>query len=142
MYANEILLVEDDLTDASFFRRAVTRLEDPPRLSWCKNAHEALENLAGRTDEGNYPRLAVIDIKMPGMNGLELLAKLRSQKTTKDLPVIMMSGSDEPRDIQDAYKIGTNSYVVKPNKFQELRELVESINHFWVKTNRLRPVRM
>ena len=87
----------------------------------------------------SFPRLAILDIKMPGMNGLELLAKIKSNDRTKDLPVIIMSSSDEPQDISCAYDCGANGYLVKPNRFQDLRELVGSIACFWIKTNRLRP---
>jgi len=139
MYTNEILLAEDDATDAEFFRRALNKLDTPPTLTWCKNGLEALEGLQRREKNDQYPRLAILDIKMPGMSGLELLAKIKSNDRTKDLPVIMMSSSDEPQDISRAYDYGANGYLVKPNRFQDLRELVGSISCFWIKTNRLRP---
>lgn len=139
MYTNEILLAEDDATDAEFFRRALSKLDTPPTLTWCRNGLEALEGLRQREANEQFPRLAILDIKMPGMNGLELLAKIKSNDCTKDLPVIIMSSSDEPQDISRAYDCGANGYLVKPNRFQDLRELVGSIACFWIKTNRLRP---
>ncbi|PPK88006.1 response regulator receiver domain-containing protein [Neolewinella xylanilytica] len=142
MYANQILLAEDDSTDAEFFQRALRRLDSPPELVWCKNGLEALEGLSDVTNSKLLPRLAILDIKMPGMSGLELLAKLKSDERTKNLPVIIMSSSDEPQDIAMAYDYGANGYLVKPNRFQDLRELVNSINSFWIKTNRLRPMVM
>ncbi len=140
MYANQILLAEDDTTDAEFFRRAINRLDSPPDLVWCKNGTEAFQGLSDRSDAANLPRLAILDIKMPGMNGLELLQKIKSDDRMKNLPVIIMSSSDEPQDIAQAYDLGANGYLVKPNRFQDLRELVGSINYFWIKTNRLRPL--
>lgn len=139
MYTDEILLAEDDATDAEFFRRALGRIDTPPLLTWCKNGLEAFEDLQRRSVTAQLPRLAVLDIKMPGMSGLELLAKIKTNARTRDLPVIMMSSSDEPQDISRAYDSGANGYLVKPNRFQDLRELVSSIDYFWIKTNRLRP---
>lgn len=140
MYANQILLAEDDSTDAEFFQRALRRLDSPPELLWCKNGMEALEGLLSKDASHPLPRLAILDIKMPGMSGLELLQKLKSDERTKDLPIIIMSSSDEPQDIAQAYDCGANGYLVKPNRFQDLRELVGSIHSFWIKTNRLRPI--
>ena len=137
MYANQILLAEDDSTDADFFQRALSRLDSPPDLHWCKNGKDAYDVLSR---DGQLPRLAIVDIKMPGMNGLELLKKIKTNKRLRNLPVIMMSSSDEPKDIAEAYDHGANGYLVKPSRFQELRELVGSINYFWIKTNRLRPL--
>ena len=144
MYVNQILLAEDDSTDAEFFQRALSRLDTPPDLIWCKNGKEAYDGLTRQTGDGGggggLPRLAIVDIKMPGMNGLELLEKIKTDDRLRSLPVIIMSSSDEPRDIARAYDTGANGYLVKPSRFQELRELVGSINYFWIKTNRLRPL--
>ena len=140
MYANQILLAEDDSTDAEFFRRALGRLEAPPELVWFKNGQEVLEGLTNESESAALPRLAILDIKMPGMSGLEVLEKLKLNPRTRDLPIIIMSSSDEPQDIAKAYEYGANGYLVKPNRFQELRELVGSIDSFWIKTNRLRPI--
>jgi CheY-like chemotaxis protein len=138
-YRNQILLAEDDRTDANFFKRALDRLESPPELVWCKNGTEAYEGLSAFCQEGTLPRLAILDIKMPGMNGLELLERIKQDENICDIPVIIMSSSDEPQDISRAYDAGANGYLVKPNRFTELRELVSSIDYFWIKTNRLRP---
>ncbi|MCP9236746.1 response regulator [Lewinella sp. JB7] len=140
MYANKILLAEDDTTDAEFFQRALSRLDSPPELVWCKSGTEAYLGLTGQDDASALPRLAILDIKMPGMNGLELLEKIKSDERTKNLPVIIMSSSDEPQDIARAYDCGANGYLVKPNRFQDLRDLVGSIHTFWIKTNRLKPL--
>ncbi|WP_116106127.1 response regulator [Lewinella sp. IMCC34191] len=140
MYANQILLAEDDSTDAEFFQRALQRLDSPPELIWCKNGLDALEGLLNASASSPLPRLAILDIKMPGMSGLEVLEKLKANERTRNLPIIIMSSSDEPQDIAQAYDFGANSYLVKPNRFQDLRELVGSINSFWIKTNRLRPM--
>ena len=142
MYNNQILLAEDDITDADFFKRALNRLDTPPELVWCRSGSEAYEGLqrSSKSDVASLPRLAVLDIKMPGMNGLELLEKIKTDERLKSIPVIMMSSSDEPQDIARAYDSGANGYLVKPNRFQDLRELVGSINYFWIRTNRLRPL--
>lgn len=140
MYTDEILLAEDDLMDAQFFKRALSKLDTPPSLQWCKNGTEAYQRIFDLRQQDILPRLAILDIKMPGMSGIELLEKIKSNPKTKDLPVIILSGSDEPRDIASAYDHGANGYLVKPNKFQELKELVAAIHQFWIKTNRPRPL--
>ena len=139
MYSNRILLAEDDPTDADFFQRALNRLDTPPDLVWCRTGSQAFTDLVECTTKQQLPRVAVVDIKMPGMSGLELLEKIKSNDEIKHLPVIIMSSSDEPSDIARAYDNGANGYLVKPNKFRDLRELVTSIDYFWIKTNRLRP---
>lgn len=141
MYSNRILLAEDDLTDAEFFQRALNRLDAPPELVWHRSGAEALEDLVEGTSTHALPRVAVVDIKMPGMSGLELLEKIKSTDELRDLPVIIMSSSDEPSDIAKAYDNGANGYLVKPSRFRDLRDLVTSIDYFWIKTNRLRPLR-
>lgn len=136
MYDNTIFLAEDDPTDARFFQRALNNLDSPPDLIWRQTGQEAYETLMhGRP--GHLPRLAILDIKMPGMNGLELLRELKANDRTSKLPVIIMSSSDAPSDISRAYAEGANGYLVKPTRFRDLKELVSSIDYFWIKTNRL-----
>lgn len=139
MYANEIILAEDDPTDATFFKRALNRLDDPPRLAWYQSGTEVLAALRERQQKDELPRLAILDIKMPGMNGIELLHAIKANPEFAHLPVLIMSSSDEKRDIKSAYAAGANGYLVKPNRFQDLRQLVRSIHQFWLRTNRLRP---
>lgn len=141
MYSNSILLAEDDPTDAEFFQRALDRLDAPPSLVWFQSGSKAFTELVEGSGIHTLPRVAVVDIKMPGMSGLELLEKIKSNDELKGLPVIIMSSSDEPSDIAQAYDHGANGYLVKPNKFRDLRDLVTSIDYFWIKTNRLRPPR-
>lgn len=132
-----ILLVEDDLNDIFLVKRAfkIARIHSP--LHVVTDGQEAISYLRG---EGKYgdrqqyplPRLIVMDIKMPRKSGFEVLDWVkRDSRVLRRIPVVIVSLSEDPADINRAYEAGANAYMVKPVEFQGVEHLFESITHYW-----------
>jgi two-component system, response regulator len=137
----EILLVEDNPADAEMTTRALRRNNLANRLRWVKDGEEALDFMfctgayAGR-NPGSGPRLVMLDIKMPKVDGIEVLRRLKQNPTTRAVPVVVMTSSNEERDVVESYELGVNSYIVKPVEFEAFLETVAKIGLYWVLTNR------
>jgi CheY-like chemotaxis protein len=137
----EILLVEDNPQDAEMTMRALRRRNLANRLHWVKDGEEALEYLfctgryAGR-DPARPPKLVLLDIKMPKIDGIEVLRRIKDSPL-KTVPVVVMTSSNEERDVVESYRLGVNSYIVKPVAFEAFVETVSNIGLYWVLTNRV-----
>ena len=132
-----VLLVEDDLNDIFLVKRAFkkARLQNP--LQVVTDGQEAIHYLRGL---GKYsdreahplPTLIVMDIKMPRKTGFEVLEWVKGQgRPLRRIPIVIVSSSDNPSDINQAYELGANAYMVKPVNFREVEHLFESITHYW-----------
>jgi two-component system response regulator len=138
----EILLVEDSATDAEMTLRALRRNNLANRVHWVKDGAEALDFLfrtgayAAR-DPAATPKLVMLDIKMPKVDGIEVLRRLKADEATRAIPVVMMTSSSEERDVMTSYELGVNSYIVKPVEFDAFLETVAKIGLYWVITNRV-----
>ena len=131
-----VLLVEDDLNDIFLVKRAFKRANIPNPLQVVTDGVEAVQYLIGEgkyTDRRLYPipHLIVMDLKMPRKNGLEVLEWLKKDGILKRIPVVIVSSSDQPSDINRAYELGANAYMVKPVDFQQVQNLFQSIIHYW-----------
>ena len=137
----EILLVEDDPSDAELTLRALRQNNLANKVRWLKDGEEALDYLfrrgahAGR-DGGSLPKLIMLDIKMPKVDGIEVLRKLKERPETRTIPVVVMTSSNEEQDVLETYRLGVNSYIVKPVGFEAFLETVAKIGLYWVLTNR------
>ena len=137
----EILLVEDNPEDAEMTMRALRKRNLANYLHWVKDGEEALEYLfctgryAGR-DVRSPPRLVLLDIKMPKVDGIEVLRRVKSSEL-KQVPVVVMTSSNEERDVLESYRLGVNSYIVKPVQFDAFLDTVAKIGLYWVLTNRV-----
>ena len=137
----EILLVEDNPEDAEMTMRALRKRNLANHLHWVKDGEEALEYLfctgryAGR-DLSHPPRLVLLDIKMPKVDGIEVLRRVKSSEL-RQVPVVVMTSSNEERDVIESYRLGVNSYIVKPVQFDDFLETVSKIGLYWVLTNRV-----
>jgi CheY-like chemotaxis protein len=137
----EILLAEDNPEDAEMTMRALRRNNLANQLHWVKDGAEALDYLfgtgeyAGR-DTSRPPRLVLLDIKMPKVDGIEVLRRLKQDDATRRIPVVVMTSSNEERDVFESYRLGVNSYIVKPVQFDAFMETVAKIGMYWVLTNR------
>jgi len=133
------LLVEDSADDAELMLAALSDYCDADRVIIAKDGEEALDYLyrrgghAGRT-HGN-PVLILLDIKMPKMDGLEVLRVIKSDPVLKTIPVVMLTSSREERDVTSSYRLGTNGYVVKPLLFGELHTVLQKTAAFWLSVN-------
>ncbi len=138
----EILLVEDNPADAEMTLRALRRNNLSNRVHWVKDGEEALEFMfrtgayAGR-DPAATPKLVMLDIKMPKVDGIEVLRRIKANEETRTVPVVVMPSSNEERDVVESYRLGVNSYIVKPVQFESFLETVAKIGLYWVITNRV-----
>ncbi|MBI5687448.1 MAG: response regulator [Verrucomicrobia bacterium] len=136
----EILLVEDDPHDAELTMRALKTRILASKLAWVRNGVEAMEFILGpQSDAGSpvrcMPALVLLDLKMPKLNGVDVLRRLKSNEATKSIPVVMLTSSREERDIKECYKLGANSYVVKPVNYEAFCEVVTQLRHYWLVLN-------
>ncbi|WP_348232089.1 response regulator [Trichocoleus sp. DQ-U1] len=132
-----ILLVEDDSNDIFLIQRAFRKANLLNPLQVVENGEAAVFYLAGEppyTDRDRYPLpvLILLDLKLPRKSGLEVLEWLRQQPDLKRLPVVVLTSSEENRDINQAYDLGANSYLVKPVAFEALLDMVKTLNSYWL----------
>jgi two-component system, response regulator len=137
----EILLAEDSESDAEMTIRALRRKNLANQLVWVKDGAEALDFLFRRGDyatraEG-LPKLILLDLKMPKIDGIEVLRQIKSNDDTRTIPVVMLTSSAEERDIFDSYAFGVNSYIVKPVDFTRFVDEVAKAGCYWVLVNRV-----
>jgi two-component system, response regulator len=128
----EILLVEDSAEDAEMTLRALRKNNLANRVHWVKDGEQALEYLSN----SQAPKLVMLDLKMPRVGGIEVLRQLKAHPETRAIPVVVMTSSNEERDVAEAYRLGVNSYIVKPVGFEAFLETVSKIGLYWVLTNR------
>jgi two-component system response regulator len=128
----EILLVEDSQDDAELTIRAITTNNITNRIELAKDGVAALEYLNG---DRPLPRLILLDLKLPRMNGLEVLKAIRTNPRTQMLPVVVLTSSREEPDIVTAYKLGVNSYIVKPVEFEAFVKAVTDAGLYWLLLN-------
>jgi len=136
----DILLVEDNPTDAELAMRALRKGKVANNVTWVKDGAEALEFIfrsgayAGRPDQN--PRLILLDLKLPKVDGIEVLKQIKADERTRAIPVVMVTSSQEGRDITESYKLGVNSYVVKPVEFDAFSETVAKAGLYWMLVNK------
>jgi two-component system response regulator len=134
----EILLVEDNPDHAELTLRALKDENFPCRIQWIKNGQEALDYLISIEKKGEplLPRFILLDIKLPKLTGLELLKRVKENEFLRNVPVVMLTTSDRQEEISNCYKLGVNSFIVKPVKFDEFYEKVKSVKQYWTKINK------
>ena len=136
----DILLVEDNPADAELTMRALRKGNLANHITWVKDGAEALEFIfrtgayAGRPDQN--PKLILLDLKLPKVDGIEVLKRIKADERTRVIPVVMVTSSEEGRDIAESYKLGVNSYVVKPVEFDQFSETVAKAGFYWMLMNK------
>ena len=138
----EILLAEDSPADAEMTLRALRRNNLANKVHWVRDGEEALDYMfcRGAYESRNRalsPKLVMLDIKMPKVDGIEVLRRLKSDAALRAVPVVIMTSSSEQRDLVESYHLGVNSYIVKPVEFEAFHETVAKIGLYWVLTNRV-----
>ena len=138
--AIEILLVEDNARDAEVTLRALNKRNIANRVVHVRDGQEALDFLFGTgayigRDPHNHPKVVLLDLKLPKVDGLEVLRAIRSDERTHLMPVVMMTSSREQQDVIESYKLGVNRYVVKPVGFDSFSAAVAELGHYWLLIN-------
>jgi len=141
MGQRRILVAEDQMNDAFILERAFQRSGSKATLHFVRDGQEAVDYLEGQdgfSDRDTYPlpTLLLLDLKMPRLNGFDVLEWVRRQKPLRRLLVVVFSSSEEIGDINRAYDLGANSYMVKPNDFDELLKLAEELGRYWLLRNK------
>jgi two-component system response regulator len=137
----EILLVEDNPADAELTLRVLQKQRIVNRILWLKDGAEALEFLfstdsAGQDQCRNKPRMILLDLKLPKVDGLEVLRKIKDHEEMRTTPVVVMTSSQEERDLVESYRLGVNSYVVKPVDFAQFADAVRQLGLYWLLINK------
>lgn len=136
----EILLVEDNMNDAELIIRALRKVNLANHLIHVKDGAEALDFIFAKgafseREIKKSPRVILLDIKMPRVDGIEVLRQIKSNEETKLIPVVIMTSSKEEQDIIKSYKLGVNSFVVKPVDFKDFAKAVSELGMYWVLSN-------
>ncbi len=136
----EILLVDDNPLDAELAMRGLKEHNLANNIEWVKDGEQALDYVyrrgafAGRSGSG--PRLILLDLKMPKIDGIEVTRVLKADEKTRHIPIVIMTSSEEERDITESYSLGVNSYIVKPLDFSGLADVASSAGYYWLAINR------
>jgi two-component system, response regulator len=137
----EVLLVEDNTYDAEMTIRELKKNHLANNLFHVRDGAEALDFIfakgkyVGIRDIKYPPKLILMDIQMPKVNGIEVLTQIKSNEITKITPVIMLTSSKEDPDIQKCYKLGANSYIVKPVNFEGFTQAIKNLGFYWLLLN-------
>jgi two-component system response regulator len=137
----EIVLVEDSMDDAEMTIRALKKVNLANKLIHLEDGQEALDFLFAQgkffgRELTNKPKVILLDIKMPKVDGIEVLRKIKSAESTRSIPVVIMTSSAEDNDIITSYDLGVNSYIVKPVHFENFAKAVSELGLYWLLTNR------
>jgi len=137
----EILLVEDNPDDVELTLRALSTHNLANRVKVVSDGAEALDYL--RPDDGEhppadgYPKLVLLDLKLPRVGGIEVLRRLKTSERTRTIPVVVMTSSREESDLVASYKLGVNSYIVKPVDFEQFMHAVGELGLYWLLLNEI-----
>ena len=137
----EILLVEDNPSDAELTMRALKKGNLANKIVHLKDGAEALDFLFGKGDYitrdiNNKPKVVLLDLKMPKINGIEVLQEIKKSDLTKKIPVVILTSSNEDPDIKTCYALGVNSYIVKPVGFDNFTKVVSELGFYWLLLNK------
>lgn len=136
-----VLMVEDNDDEAELATRELKKHNLANDLLRVRDGEEALEFIFGTAryegrDVESTPKVILLDLKMPKIGGIEVLREIRKDERTKKIPVVVLTSSNEEKDIVDAYELGVNSYIVKPIDFQKFSSSIKEIGYYWLVLNK------
>jgi CheY-like chemotaxis protein len=137
----EILLVEDNATDAELCIRALKKHNLANNLVWVKDGAEALDFLFATgaysdRDVTTPPKVVLLDLRLPKVDGMEVLRRIKADERTRAIPVVVLTSSKEDRDIAESYQLGVNSFISKPVEFDAFAKTVSELGLYWLLVNR------
>lgn len=134
-----ILLVDDNPDDVMIAKRAFSKCEIRNKVYVTEDGEEAIHFLRKEGKYADVPTsgLIFLDLNMPKMNGFEVLQTIKNDKKLKSIPVIVLTSSSRPEDIDRAYKLGANSFIVKPASFEDFMKAVKEIKHYWLSLSKI-----
>ncbi len=133
-----MLLVEDDPNDIELIQLALENYNFVNEVDIVEDGEQALEYLFGTGEETprrQLPRVILLDLKLPKINGIQVLEAIRRDPRTKKIVVVVMTSSAEDRDLQTCYNLGVNSYIIKPFDFQQFTEIARQVGFYWMMLN-------
>ena len=139
--AIDILLVEDNIDDAELAIRELKKARATSNIIHVKDGEEALDFIfalgkyTGQRDIQHFPKVILLDIQMPKVNGIEVLEKIKADERTKKIPVVILTSSNQSPDIKKCYSLGVNSYIVKPVNFEAYTRAVKELGLYWLLLN-------
>ncbi len=136
----EILLVEDNPNDAELAIRALKKNKLANKLLWVKDGAEALDFIFAtgsysHRDVENGPKVILLDLRLPKVDGMEVLRRAKGDERTKAIPVVVLTSSREDRDVVESYKLGVNSFISKPVEFEAFAKIVAELGFYWLLVN-------
>jgi len=137
----DLLVVEGDPLEAELLLRSLSDLAEPERIGQARDGEEALDYLLGRGAfrhrlGGLLPRLVLLELRLPKLDGVEVLRTLRASPRTASVPVVVLTSSAEPRELAQCYQAGANSCIRKPVEFREFADTVRTLGRYWLRLNR------
>jgi two-component system, response regulator len=138
----DILLIEGNPLEAELTLRPLRELDPESRIEVARDGEEALDFLFGRgafsyRSGALLPRLILLDLKLPRVDGLEVLRAIRANSRTGVVPVVVLTASDDPRELAQCYKLGANSCIEKPVRYEELRATIQTVGRYWLGLNQI-----
>ena len=132
----DILIVDDSMEDAEMAIRILKKNHLANNILHLEDGEEAINFLFNNPNNGTkLPKLILLDLKMPKVNGIEVLTKIKSDEAMKNIPVVVMTSSKEERDIVEAYRLGVNAYIVKPVDVEKFIKAITEVGFFWMVLN-------
>lgn len=137
---DEIILVEDNISDADLVMRSLKKNNIANKVVHLEDGQQALDYIFSEGEWANrnhpvFPRVILLDLKMPKVNGIEVLRRLKSNQETKEIPVVVLTSSKEDPDVKECYRLGVNSYVVKPVEFDDFVHAISHLGLYWLIIN-------
>ena len=136
----DIVLVEDNSNDAEITIRSLKKHHLANKLIWLKDGVEALDFVLAKGEYASrnikdLPKVIFLDLKLPKIDGLEVLEKIRNNEDTKQIPIVVLTSSKEEQDVVKSYNYGVNSYIVKPVEFENFAKAIAEVGFYWLVTN-------
>jgi len=143
MEPTQILLIEDDPNDVELIQIALDSYNFANKIDVVSDGEQAIHYLFGRDGQPptqTLPRLVLLDLKLPKIDGIQILEMIRRSPLTRNLVVVVMTSSSESRDLKACYDLGVNSYIVKPLDFQQFVEMARQVGFYWMMLNHVPPL--